>query len=84
MWLDRKFRLREFANVEFLKKFLNNSSVLDAFSKKAYLMATIVWMIESHKILGDVLTNLLPEDERWCIFPTKNKVKNFGHDGPII
>lgn len=29
----------------------------------------------------DMLVSLLPKDEKWCVFPKVNKVRNWGWDG---
>lgn len=81
MWYDRRDKLTQLANLEMFKELLKKSTVFDAFTDKAYILASLVSMIETKKILGDVLPNLLPKEEQWCVFPTVNKVINYGHDG---
>ena len=38
-------------------------------------------MIKHNVILGDTVIQVIPEEERYCIFPKKSKVRNYGHDG---
>ena len=81
MWFNKKDKLRKLADFELFKKVLKEESFFSAFTSRAYILASLVSMLGTQKILGDVLPNLLPKDEQWCIFPKVNKVINNGHDG---
>lgn len=81
MWFDRKDKLYKMADRNLFKKKIKEASVFEAFGKRAHFFASLVSMVYSNKIYGDVLPAFLPENERWCIFPAISKVRNYGHDG---
>ena len=41
-------------------------------------------MLKKRYILSDTALQIMPEDERWCIFPKNNLVRNWGQDGSGI
>jgi hypothetical protein len=80
-WFRSKEKLDKYWDLDVIKDILNSTSIFKAFTKKAYILSCLVSMLNSQKILADVIPSLLSENERWCIFPTISKIRNHGHDG---
>lgn len=80
-WFDKQDKKLRFRNHEVFKKILKSSSIFDAFSPKVTTLVSLAYQVAVKSFHGDVLVSLLPENERWCIFPKVNKVRNWGWDG---
>lgn len=75
---DKKLKLRDH---DVFKKILKSSTVFDTFSPNVTTLASLLYQLAVKTFHGDTLVYLLPENERWCIFPKVNMVRNWGWDG---
>lgn len=80
-WADRYEKKKKTQNREVLGEIIKKASILDAFSKKVLRLSSLTYQYATHTFYGDVLVSLIPEYEKWCIFPKVNKVRNWGWDG---
>ena len=80
-WGDRYEKKKKTQNREVLGEIIKKASILDAFSKKSLRLSSLTYQYATHTFYGDVLVSLIPESEKWCIFPKVNKVRNWGWDG---
>ncbi len=81
IWADRTYKTIALRNRESFWKIIHNASIFDAFSKKVLRLSSLTYQYAMHTFHGDVIVSLLPEDEKWCVFPKVNKVRNWGWDG---
>lgn len=80
-WIDRFDKVQEITDHRYFRKLLKDSSITDIFSVKVFRNSSLLYQLAKKTYWGDMIVSLLPEDEKWCIFPVKNKVRNWGHDG---
>lgn len=80
-WADRYEKKKKVQNREVLGDIIKKASIFDAFTKKVLRLSSLTFQYAMHTIHGDVLVSLIPENEKWCIFPKINKVRNWGWDG---
>lgn len=80
-WLDRKEKKNKLQNREVLGDIIKKASILDAFTNKVIRLSSLTYQYAMHTFHGDMIVSLLPENEKWCIFPKVNKVRNWGWDG---
>lgn len=80
-WLDRKEKKNKLQNREVLGDIIKKASILDAFTNKVIRLSSLTYQYAMHTFYGDMIVSLLPENEKWCIFPKVNKVRNWGWDG---
>lgn len=80
-WVDRRIQLKEVANFDKLKSLISESKFTDLFSKKVFKWSSLLYQYTNRSLHGDMLRSLLPENEKWCVFPKVNKVRNWGWDG---
>lgn len=64
-----------------LKNRVDSMPIWDAFRSKVTTTSSLLSQIVTASYHGDVLVSLLPKDEKWCVFPKLNKVRNWGWDG---
>lgn len=80
-WFDKQDKKLKLRNHEVFKKILKSSSAFDVFSPKVMALASLSYQVAANTFHGDMIVSLLPENEKWCIFPKVNKVRNWGWDG---
>lgn len=80
-WYNRIDKLNKFYDHEIIKKIINEASIFDAFSRKVSKLSSLTYQLAKKTFFGDMMVSLLPTDEKWCIFPSINKVRNWGWDG---
>lgn len=80
-WFDRRAKLAKYRDLGYLKQILDAMPITIIFSKKIFRANAIIGMLHDGWAWGDTILMFLPENERWCVFPTKNKVRNWGQDG---
>ena len=81
MWFSRYNKLEKYRDLSYQKKILDSISVYCIFSNRIYFVDRILGMLRGGWPYGDTLPMFLPFNERWCIFPKLNKVRNWGGDG---
>jgi glycosyltransferase involved in cell wall biosynthesis len=81
IWIDRYKHLKEVANLDFMRGVIENASMFDVFSKRVCSLASIASQLAMKTVHGDFSVSLLPANSKWCIFPSVNKVRNWGWDG---
>lgn len=80
-WFNRRSKLAKYRDLWYLKDILDNMPITIVFSKKIFRAHAIIGMLYGGWAFGDTILMFLPDDERWCVFPIKNKVRNWGQDG---
>ena len=80
-WFDRRDKLKLYLDLNYQKKILDAMPVTIIFSRKIFRANAIIGMLYGGWPYGDTIPMFLPDDERWCIFPVKSKVRNWGQDG---
>ena len=80
-WFSKKEKYDRLKNHDLLRSIVNKASFKDVCSSKILTMSSLVFQIAMNTFHGDLIISLLPEDEKWCIFPKVNKVRNWGWDG---
>ena len=80
-WFDRSEKKNKLQNREVLGNIIKKASILDAFTNKVIRLSSLTYQYAMHTFHGDMIVSLLPENEKWCIFPKVNKVRNWGWDG---
>ena len=80
-WFDRNEKKNKFQNREVLGGIIKKASFFEAFTPKVLMLSSLTYQYAMHTYHGDMLVSLLPENEKWCIFPKINKVRNWGWDG---
>ena len=80
-WFSRREKFLKIKDHDFLVEYVKGYKWSDVFSSTIIIKSSILFQIANKKFWGDVLRNLLPAEERWCIFPTISKVRNWGWDG---
>ena len=84
-WLDRRIKELECNDFTRIKDYVDEMSLSAIFEKsKVCLAASLLGMLKKRYILSDTALQIMPEDERWCIFPKNNLVRNWGQDGSGI
>ena len=81
MWFDRREKLEQWTDFTRLENYVKHCSLLKIFTPETYRIRTILRMIKHQYILGDSLPYFLPEEERYCVYPSISKVRNEGFDG---
>ena len=80
-WSSRRKKLLKIKDHDYLVEYAKKLKWSDLFSPNIIVASSILFQIANKTFWGDVLRNLIPDDEKWCIFPTKNRVRNWGWDG---
>lgn len=83
-WFAKREKLKTIRDFEYLRNWVNQAKWLDMFSSKVFIISSLLYQIVRKSFFEDCLISLLPENERWCIFPKVNKVRNWGWDGTGI
>ena len=80
-WFNRREKLAPYMDLNFQKKILDEMPISIIFSKKVFKANAILGMLYGGWPYGDTISMFLPDNERWCVFPTVSKVRNWGQDG---
>ncbi len=80
-WFNRVDKIDKFKDFDVLNKIVRSYSPTIIFSKKLYTALSIIKMIKQKYILEDTLPSLLPNGERFCLYPKVSMVRNLGFDG---
>ena len=80
-WFDRYDKRLLLRNHDKFSEILKSSSLLDAFTPEVMRLSSLSYQVAAKTFHGDMIVSLLPENEKWCIFPKENKVRNWGWDG---
>ena len=80
-WADRSEKFYHYHDHEYIRRILKESSIFDAFSPKVRKLSSLAYQLANKTFFGDVIVGLLPKNEKWCVFPSVNKVRNWGWDG---
>ena len=80
-WFNRYEKKKELQNHVIIRKLLDNASITDAFTSKVWQLSSLTIQLAQRTYWGDMIVSLLPKEERWCVFPKENKVRNWGWDG---
>lgn len=83
-WFNRKEKLIPYQDLWYLKEILDKMPITIIFSKKIFRANSIIGMLYGGWPYGDTIPMFLPDNERWCVFPTVSKVRNWGQDGSGI
>jgi hypothetical protein len=62
-------------------EFVHRTKLSDIFTSKVLRASSLLYQVANKDLHGDFLISLLPENEKWCVFPKVNKVRNWGWDG---
>lgn len=81
MWFDRRDKLDKWTDMKVLENYVRNCSLTTMFTPEIYKIWNVLRMIKHRYILGDSLPYFLPEEERYCLYPSISKVRNEGFDG---
>jgi len=79
-WFDRREKVAPYRDLYYQKEILDNMPFYIIFSKKIYKANAILGMLYGGWPYGDTIPMFLPDEERWCVFPTISKVRNWGQD----
>lgn len=80
-WFTKRDKMTNLFDVNRLKPIVMNARLTDAFTSKVLQYNSLLFQVAKRSFHGDFLMSLLPENEKWCIFPKVNKVRNWGWDG---
>ena len=80
-WADRYEKKSKLQSHEMFKTILKEASIFDAFTPKVKRFSSLAYQLAFKTFHGDMIVGILPKDEKWCIFPKVNKVRNWGWDG---
>lgn len=80
-WVDRRKKLDLFNDFSIIKKEIDKYTLCDIFSKKITKVYSLLYQYTNKQLFDDFLVSLIPEKERWCVFPRENMVRNYGWDG---
>lgn len=80
-WKDRREKMRGLFSFEQLGNLISQSKFMDVFTPQVLKWSSLLYQYTNRSLHGDMLRSLLPENEKWCIFPKVNKVRNWGWDG---
>ena len=80
-WFAKRDKMTNLFDVEKLKQIVINSKWTDAFNAKVLRLSSLLYQMANKSFHGDMIISLLPDDEKWCVFPKDNKVRNWGWDG---
>ena len=80
-WFDRIDKEKQYFSLENLRRIVDEASIKCIFSKRVMLFSSLLYMIKHKELLGDTVIQVIPDEERYCIFPKISKVRNYGHDG---
>lgn len=80
-WFHKKKKYDILKDHDVLRRKVQQASIKDVFSSKVFTLSSLLYQIAKKTFHGDLLISLLPEDEKWCVFPKVNKVRNWGWDG---
>ena len=84
MWFDRREKFDRLRDHKVLMEFVRQTKIVDIFNSKVLQASSLLYQIAHKTFHGDFLISLLPKDEKWCVFPRENKVRNWGQDGTGI
>ena len=79
-WFSRGEKTKKLYNHDYLKQIVFQAKWSDLFSSKVTTLSSLLYQIAAKTFHGDFIVSLLPEQEKWCIFPKVNKVRNWGWD----
>ena len=80
-WFTKRDKMTNLFNVDKLKPMLTNSKWTDAFTPKVLKLSALLVQLSKNSFYGDFIISLLPDNEKWCVFPRTNMVRNWGWDG---
>ncbi len=80
-WFNRYSKITKLENRLFLLNSVKKANVADVFKKKVKRYSSMLYQVALNTFHFDMLVSLLPKDEKWCVFPKVNKVRNWGWDG---
>lgn len=81
-WFDRHEKAQKFRHKDNLLKHVNALPITTIFNSEELLHAFhVLRMVNRNVLYGDTMRGCIPKQERMCIFPLINKVKNHGLDG---
>lgn len=83
-WFDHRIRFDSLFDFDKIKRIVDAYPLSTLFNNKIYFASSILHMIKKKHILGDTILQVLPENEKWCVFPKLSMVRNYGHDGSGI
>lgn len=81
IWFDRKAKYSRLYDHKVLMEFVQETKLTDIFTSKVLRASSLLYQVANKTFHGDFLISLLPKDEKWCVFPKVNKVRNWGWDG---
>jgi len=82
MWFDRREKLDRLFDHKLLMEFVHKTKLTDIFNTtKVTRASSLLYQVAKKTFHGDFIISLLPKDEKWCVFPKDNKVRNWGWDG---
>lgn len=80
-WFNRREKLDRLRDHKVLMELVHQTRLVDIFSSKVLQASSLLYQIAKKTFHGDVLVSLLPKEEKWCVFPKVNMVRNWGWDG---
>ena len=80
-WFNRQEKLAPYVNLHYQKEILDAMPLSIVFNHKVFKASAILGMLYGGWPYGDTIPMFLPDNERWCVFPTISKVRNWGQDG---
>ena len=80
-WFSKRDKMTNLFDVEKLKQIVLKAKWTDAFTVEVLRLSSLLYQMANKSFHGDVIISLLPENEKWCIFPKVNMVRNWGWDG---
>lgn len=80
-WFSKRKKIDTLRNHDVFRDILHRASLMNAFSKNVIKLSSLTYQLANKTFHGDVIISLLQENEKWCIFPKVNMVRNWGWDG---
>ena len=80
-WFDRYRKITQLEDHSFLLDVVKKANITAVFKKKVYRYSSLLNQVSLNTFYFDMLVSLLPDREKWCVFPKINKVRNWGWDG---
>ncbi len=79
--IERKERLNSYYDFKKIKLLVDSYPLSIIFNRKVVLVGSLLYMLKKKVIQGDTILQVIPDDKKWCVFPTESKVRNWGLDG---
>lgn len=83
-WFSKYEKKEKFHDFSILQKWVDSQKFSICFTDRVRVISAVLGMLKRKTITGDTLTNLIPIEERYFVFPKISMVRNHGWDGSGI